>query len=129
MLIGINKSMAVFGKTTQKEESSALESETPKVLSGAYANSVLRKPRITEKAYSMNAENRYVFEVSADASKPQIKRAVESVYGVHVVSVNTVNLPSRTRRFGRAMGRKSGVKKAMVEIKEGESLALFQAGM
>jgi len=121
--------MAVFGKTTQKEESAALVSETPKVLSGAYANSILRKPRITEKAYSMNAENRYVFEVSTDASKPQIKRAVESVYGVHVISVNTVSLPSRTRRFGRAMGRKSGVKKAMVEIKEGESLVLFQAGM
>lgn len=122
--------MAVFGKTT-KEKSLAVvaESETPKVLCGAYANDILRKPRITEKAYSMNAQNRYVFEVSESASKPQIKRAVESVYGVHVVSVNTVSLPSRVRRFGRAMGRKSGVKKAMVEIKEGESLVLFQAGM
>ncbi|MDQ5902110.1 MAG: large subunit ribosomal protein [Patescibacteria group bacterium] len=121
--------MAVFGKTTQEQASVAIESETPKVLCGSYANGILRKPRITEKAYSMNAQNRYVFEVSDSASKPQIKRAVESVYGVHVVSVNTVSLPSRVRRFGRAMGRKSGVKKAMVEIKEGESLTLFQAGM
>jgi large subunit ribosomal protein L23 len=97
--------MAVFGKTTKEEKSATALLETPK------------------------AENRYVFEVNDSASKPQIKRAVESVYGVHVVSVNTVSLPSRVRRFGRTMGRKSGVKKAMVEIKEGESLVLFQAGM
>jgi large subunit ribosomal protein L23 len=121
--------MAVFGKTTKEQAAAASESETPKVLRGAYANDILRKPRITEKAYSLNAQNRYVFEVSEGASKPQIKRAVEAVYGVHVVSVNTVSLPSRVRRFGRALGRKSGVKKAMVEIKEGESLVLFQAGM
>ena len=121
--------MAVFGKTTQEQKSAADRPETPKVLSGAYANGILRKPRITEKAYSMNAGNRYVFEVNDTASKPQIRRAVESVYGVHVVSVNTVSLPSRVRRLGRTMGWKSGVKKAMVEIKEGESLVLFQAGM
>ena len=121
--------MAVFGKTTKEEESVLALLESLKVLGGAFANGILRKPRVTEKAYSMNAENRYVFEVSDTASKPQIKRAVEAVYEVHVVSVNTVSLPSRVRRFGRAMGRKSGVKKAMVEIKEGESLTLFQAGM
>lgn len=121
--------MAVFGKTTKEEKSATALPETPKALNGAYANGILRKPRVTEKAYSVNAENRYVFEVNDSASKPQIKRAVESVYGVHVVSVNTVSLPSRVRRFGRTMGRKSGVKKAMVEIKEGESLVLFQAGM
>ena len=64
--------MAVFGKTTQEQKSAADRPETPKVLSGAYANGILRKPRITEKAYSMNAGNRYVFEVNDTASKPQI---------------------------------------------------------
>lgn len=121
--------MAVFGKTTEVKKTIADERRTPEILKGAYANAILRKPRITEKAYTLNAQNRYVFEVDGKASKPEVKRAVEAAYGVHVVSVNTVNLPSRSRRFGRVMGMKSGMKKAIVQIKEGESIALFQAGM
>ena len=122
--------MAVFGKTTEEKKTVGTStSMTPSVLKGAYANALLRKPRVTEKAYSMNALNRYVFEVTSTSSKQEVKRAVEASYGVHVVSVRTINLPSRVRRFGRSMGKKSGVKKAIVEIKEGESLVLFQAGM
>lgn len=121
--------MAVFGKTIQEKKVVAEERRTPEVLKGAYANAILRKPRITEKAYTLNAQNRYVFEVDGGASKGEVKRAVEAAFGVHVISVNTVNLPSRTRRFGRVMGMKSGVKKAIVKIKEGETIALFQAGM
>ncbi len=121
--------MAVFGKKNTEKKLDAEVAETPTVLEGAYANAILRKPRITEKAYSLNAANRYVFEVSPRASKPQIKRAVEAAYGVHVVGVNTVSLPSRTRRFGRSLGKKASIKKAMVEIKAGESLVLFQSGI
>lgn len=122
--------MAVFGKKIHQEKnaSDALVA-TPKVLCGAYANTLLRKPRITEKAYSLNAQNRYVFEVSSIATKPQVRRAVEAVYGVHVVSVNTVSLSGRIRRFGKNMGKKAGIKKAMVEIKAGETITLFQTGM
>lgn len=121
--------MAVFGKTTEEKKTAVVSTLTPSVLKGAYANALLHKPRVTEKAYSMNALNRYVFEVKSTSSKQEVKRAVEASYGVHVVSVRTINLPSRVRRFGRSMGKKSGVKKAIVEIKEGESLVLFQAGM
>ncbi len=121
--------MAVFGKTTEEKKGVAEAAMTPEVLKGAYANAILRKPRITEKAYALNALNRYVFEVDGKASKPEVKRAVEASYSVHVVSVNMVRLPGRTRRFGRFVGTKSGVKKAIVQIKEGESITLFQAGM
>lgn len=120
--------MAVFGKTTE-EKKTGNAPVTPEVLKGAYANALLRKPRITEKAYMLNAQNRYVFEVDGKATKPAVKRAVEAAYGVHVVSVNMVRLPGQTRRFGRFVGTKSGVKKAIVEIKDGESITLFQAGM
>jgi ribosomal protein L23 len=81
--------MAVFGKTTQEQKSAADRPETPKVLSGAYANGILRKPRITEKAYSMNAGNRYVFEVNDTASKPQTSSRIG--YGVHVVQSRSVS--------------------------------------
>lgn len=122
--------MAIFGKTTEEQKKdNVLVQQTAALFGGTYANAVLRKPRITEKAYALNALNCYVFEVDDRASKPMIKRAVEAVYGVHVVKINIVRLPSRTRRFGKSLGKKSGIKKALVEIKDGESMTLFQAGM
>lgn len=93
------------------------------------ATRVLIRPRITEKAYAVNALDQYVFQVTATATKTEVKRAVEEAYGVSVVSVNIVRLPGKKKNYGRSAGQRSAVKKALVRLKKGESIQLFQAGI
>ncbi len=93
------------------------------------ATQVLVRPRITEKAYAVNALNQYVFQVILSATKTQVKRAIEEAYGVTVKSVNMVTLPEKQKVFGRSKGKKSAVKKAIVRLKTGDSIALFKAGI
>lgn len=90
------------------------------------AYKVLTKPRITEKAHMSLGLNKYIFQVASDATKVLIKKAIEEVYAVHVVAVNTITIPAKKRNFGRSGGFKSAFKKAIVTLKEGESIELFQ---
>lgn len=93
------------------------------------ATRVLVRPRITEKAYAVNALDQYVFQVTMTATKTEVKRAVEEAYGVSVAAVNIVRLPGKKKNQGRIVGRRSAVKKALVRLKKGESIQLFQAGI
>lgn len=86
---------------------------------------VIRKPIITEKATNAIELNQYTFEVDHRAEKPDIKSAVESLFNVKVISVNTMNPPRRTRRVGKFAGKRSQVKKAIVRLAEGDSIKLF----
>ena len=86
---------------------------------------VIRKPIITEKATNSLELNQYTFEVDHRAAKPDIKSAVESLFDVKVISVNTMNPPRRTRRVGKFSGKRSQVKKAIVRLAEGEKIQLF----
>ena len=94
----------------------------------ANLNNILLRPVLTEKtAGIMNDEDvtRLVFRVKKDATKPQIREAVESMFGVKVASVNTLRMPGKPKRFGRFQGRRSGFKKAIITLREGESFDLF----
>lgn len=93
------------------------------------ATRVLIRPRITEKAYAVNALDQYVFQVAITATKTEVKRAVEEAYGVSVVSVNMVRLQGKKKNYGQTKGKRSAVKKALVRIKKGETIQLFQAGI
>lgn len=93
------------------------------------ASAVLSRPRITEKAYAVNAMNQYVFQVAPKATKAQVKQAVEVSYGVTVVAVNMTKLPGKKKNMGRIVGKRSGVKKAVVRLKPGDTITLFQAGI
>lgn len=85
---------------------------------------MLVKPVVTEKS-SMIAENNVVtFEVLKDASKPEIKEAIEALYGVKVEKVNTLNQIGKVKRFKGHLGVRSDVKKAMVTLAEGQSIDL-----
>tara|TARA_B100001029_G_scaffold106488_1_gene87868 strand:+ start:540 stop:842 length:303 start_codon:yes stop_codon:yes gene_type:complete len=86
---------------------------------------VIRKPIITEKATNAIELNQYTFEVDHRAEKPDIKSAVESLFNVKVISVNTMNPPRRTRRVGKFAGKRSQVKKAIVRLAEGDTIQLF----
>ncbi|MGH7719341.1 MAG: 50S ribosomal protein L23 [Gemmatimonadaceae bacterium] len=81
------------------------------------------RPIVTEKtsaAYQEHGE--YAFEVHPEATKPQIKRAIEELFGVHVTGVWTSNHRGRTRRMGRNTGRRPHWKKALVKLREGETI-------
>ena len=83
---------------------------------------VIRKPIITEKATMASEANAVVFEVSIDANKPQIKSAVEELFGVKVKAVNTTIAKGKAKRFRGQMGRRKDVKKAYVTLEEGNTI-------
>lgn len=93
------------------------------------ASAVLLRPRITEKAYAVNALNQYVFQVSPKATKTEVKQAVESAYQVSVIAVNITKLPGKKKNTGRQVGQRNSVRKAVVRLKAGDTITLFQAGL
>lgn len=86
---------------------------------------LILKPIITEKGTIQMELNKYVFDVLPKATKPDIKAAIESLFDVTVVKVNTLTLPRKQRRVGRFIGYKAQYKRAIVTLKEGDSIALF----
>lgn len=87
-------------------------------------HNVVRRPLITEKSTNTKAEtNRYVLEVNANANKLEIKEAIEKMFKVNVLSVNTATLPGKFRRMGRAIGGyRADWKKAYVKLKAGQEI-------
>ena len=83
---------------------------------------VIRKPIITEKATLTSEANGVVFEVAIEANKPQIKEAVEALFGVTVKAVNTAITKGKQKRFRGQLGRRKDVKKAYVTLEEGNTI-------
>jgi large subunit ribosomal protein L23 len=86
---------------------------------------VLVAPIVSEKATQVAEQsNAVTFKVLRDATKPEIKAAVELLFGVQVKAVSVTNVKGKTKRFGRTMGRRAHVRKAYVILKEGQALNL-----
>ena len=85
---------------------------------------VIRNPLITEKATTLSVSNQIVFRVSIDATKPEIKAAVEGLFGVKVIGVNTLVQKGKTKRFKGRPGVRSDVKKAFVRLADGQTIDL-----
>ncbi|MCZ8102489.1 MAG: 50S ribosomal protein L23 [Burkholderiales bacterium] len=83
---------------------------------------VILGPIVTEKATTASEQNKVVFKVRKDATKPQIKAAVEKLFEVKVESVNTLVRKGKVKRFKGTVGRQSDVKKAIVTLAEGQSI-------
>ena len=83
---------------------------------------VIRAPVITEKATLLSEKNQVVFRVSLEANKFQIKKAVETLFGVTVLGVNTLVVKGKTKRFKGRPGRRSDIKKAYVKLAEGQTI-------
>lgn len=79
-------------------------------------------PIITEKSTILSENNQVVFEVAINATKPEIKDAVEQLFSVTVTAVNTLKLKGKTKRFRGIAGRRKDVKKAIVTLKDGDSI-------
>jgi len=90
---------------------------------------VLIAPIVSEKATTVSERNNQVlFKVLRNATKPEIKAAVEQMLKVEVESVQTVNQKGKVKRFGRSLGRRDHVKKAYVSLKAGQELNLVEGG-
>jgi len=91
-----------------------------------HAYEVLRRPLITEKNTLLQVQGKYAFEVAAGANKQQVKQAVEKAFKVNVTAVNMVRVPSKQRRIGRQQVLTSPWKKAIVTLKPGDKIELFE---
>lgn len=84
---------------------------------------IILGPQISEKASrASELNNQYVFKVLTDATKPEIKKAVEHLFNVEVKSVQTLNTKGKQKRFGQRLGRRNDTKKAYVRLKEGHNI-------
>ena len=91
--------------------------------------SVLLAPHVTEKtSQAQQNQNQYTFLVRRDSTRTEVRAAVELMFGVKVVGVQTVNEPGKVRRFGRTMGRTQDSKKAYVRLADGQSIDYEAAG-
>jgi large subunit ribosomal protein L23 len=91
-------------------------------MSALTAYDVILSPVITEKATAVSESNQVVFKVRRDATKPEIKAAVEELFKVTVLSVNTLTRKGKTKHFRGIKGRQQDVKKAIVRLAEGDKI-------
>ncbi len=91
-----------------------------------HPNEVLLAPVVSEKSYSLINDHKYSFRVHQDAHKTQIRQAVEELFDVHVERVNVSQVRAKPKRRGLSKGIKPGWKKAIVQIREGESIQIFE---
>jgi large subunit ribosomal protein L23 len=87
---------------------------------------VLKRPLITEKSTALQATGKYVFEVNKEANKYEIKNAVEKSFKVTVMAVNVITVPGETRRVGRNKVFRQPWKKAVITLKAGDKIELFE---
>ena len=85
---------------------------------------LIKQPRITEKSTDLNAIGKYVFVVKDTTTKMEVKKAVKELYRVDVTAVNIVNTPGKTKRYRGVKNRHSGIKKAIVTLKDGQKIDL-----
>lgn len=91
-----------------------------------HPNEVLLAPVVSEKSYSLITDRKYTFRVHEDAHKTQIRQAVEQLFDVQVQSVNIVKVQSKPKRRGMIKGRRPGWKKAIVQLREGHEIEIFE---
>jgi large subunit ribosomal protein L23 len=91
-----------------------------------HPNEVLLAPVVSEKSYGLIDDRKYSFRVHPNAHKTQIRHAVEELFHVRVQRVNVVQMQSKPKRRGLTRGKKPGWKKAIVQLREGESIEIFE---
>ena len=91
-----------------------------------HPNEVLLAPVVSEKSYSLIGDRKYTFKVHKNAHKTQIRQAVEELFEVHVENVNILKVQPKPKRRGASIGIRPGWKKAIVQVREGESIEIFE---
>ena len=91
-----------------------------------HASQVLLAPIVSEKSYASTVTGQYTFKVHKDAHKTQVRQAVEELFEVKVVGVNLIKMPAKPKRRGMTKGTRPGWKKAIVELKAGDKIDIFE---
>ena len=91
-----------------------------------HPNDILLAPVVSEKSYSHLPERKYTFRVHQDAHKTQIRQAVEQLFDVKVERVNVITVQAKPKRRGMSKGTKPGWKKAVVQLREGDTIEIFE---
>jgi large subunit ribosomal protein L23 len=91
-----------------------------------HPHQIILAPIVSEKSYHGAVHGKYTFKVHPDAHRTQIRHAVEELFEVHVVRVNTIKVQAKPKRRGLFKGTKPGWKKAIVQLKPGETIEVFQ---
>ncbi len=87
---------------------------------------VILAPVVSEKSYSLIDQNAYTFLVHPEANKTEIRKAVEAIWDVRVVGVNTINRKGKVKRFRFVQGRRPGTKRAIVKLAAGDKIEIFE---
>jgi len=114
--------------TAKKAEKKPVAVETKKTeKSGAkgFSYAIVKEPHISEKATYLAEVNQYIFKVNSNTNKSEIKKSIEGIYGVNVLSVNIIKIPHKKRRIGKTEGFRKGYTKAVVKIKEGQKIEIL----
>ena len=91
-----------------------------------HPNEVLLAPVVSEKSYSLIEDRKYVFRIHPDAHRTQVRQAVEELFDVHVERVYILKVQPKPKRRGMIRGTKPGWKKAIVQLREGDSIEIFE---
>jgi large subunit ribosomal protein L23 len=91
-----------------------------------HPNQVLISPVVSEKSYGQIAERKYSFRVHPDAHKTQVRQAVEELFEVNVTQVNIIAVKPKPKRRGMTRGKRGGWKKAIVQVREGQTIPIFE---
>ena len=86
---------------------------------------IIIAPVVSEKSYGLSEQGQYTFFVTKDATKPQIRHAIEDIFGVKVTSVNTINRDGKRKRTRTGWGKRKATKRAIVTVREGDSIDIF----
>ena len=111
--VTVPKPKPSFAKTTVKEKRTDLGWR------------ILESPHISEKATDLAKKNQYTFRIFPKANKNEVKKAVEGIYGVDVEDVKIIKVPRKRKHRGRVLGWKTGYKKAIVKIREGQKIEVL----
>lgn len=113
-------------KVEKKENPKETEQLNAKKKTNTIAHKILVKPLVTEKGNALSSNNQYLFEVTKNTNKNEIKKAIYAVYNVHPVSVNVINVLGKKVRRGRSFGQMKNWKKAVVTLKSGDKIEFFE---
>ena len=91
-----------------------------------HPNQVLLAPVVSEKSYELLEQRKYAFRVHPEAHKTQVRQAVEELFGVKVQAVNMLKVQAKPKRRGLIKGEKPGWKKAIVQLREGQTIEIFE---
>jgi len=115
--------------SVKKEEKRVVKEEKVKPSKSksvkGFSYEVIREPHVSEKGTMLSENNQYVFKVSPRSNKQEIKKSVEGIYGVNVLSVNIIKIPPKKRRLGKTEGFRKKYQKAVVTIKEGQKIEIL----